>query len=286
MTRTTLRSRALSTAVAAALLTGAGLAGAAPAMADAVELDVSNVTVTITGTPKVGNTLTVTTDGWPAGTELSYQWTAGGGNFGGPIQNATGTSYVVTSAEIGLWVGIYIEGSLDGFENNWVNAAHADVAFVDQQPAGAAPVADSSQLPGYLAGVEAQQYSADEVDLPTGDIDPSQDRTANVPWFNADSYVDVYAYSSPVRVGTFPVVGGYVQVPLSSGILSSLGKGAHTLVLTGQSSGRVSAVSFRLAETLAATGVSPAAGPAALAALAFVLGGAVLVMRRRKDVAA
>ena len=242
--------------------------------------------MTITGTPKVGNTLTVTTSGWPDDTELAYQWSFNGGNFGGPIDGQTGTSYVVTSDLIGMWVGVVVIGNLDGYEETWESAGLSTAVFVDQQPAGAAPVADSSQLPGYLAGVGAQSYAAQDAGLPTGDIDPSQARTATIPWFSADSFVDVYAYSKPVLVGTFPVVGGEVQIPLSSSLLSGLGAGNHTLVVTGQTSGTVSSVSFRLAATLAATGVSPAAAPIALAALAFVLGGVLLVTRRRLEAAA
>ncbi len=290
MTRTTLRNRVLTAALASALLVGGSLAGAAPAMAAAGDppLDTSGVTVTISGTPKVGQTLTVTTSGWHPDAVLSYQWSFNGGNYGGPIDGETGTSYTVTSDLIGLWVGVSVIGQVDGFEDGWESAGLADVVFTDQAAPAAAPVADSSGLAAYLAGrgPDATSHTPADAGLPSGELDPTKGYTATILVGAGDSYVDVFAYSAPVRIGTFAVVGGQVQVPLTASTLAALGAGTHTLVTLGQSSGKVNSVQFSIASTLAATGVSTDAVPFALAGVALVLGGVLLVVRRRKDVAA
>lgn len=65
-----------------------------------------------------------------------------------------------------------------------------------------------------------------------GGLDPSEPLVGELPWpFVEDSFVDVYAYSVPVYLGTFPVVGGNVQL---SADISALAPGTHRLVFVGQ----------------------------------------------------
>nr|WP_246416235.1 carboxypeptidase regulatory-like domain-containing protein [Nocardioides luti] len=52
-------------------------------------------TPTITGTPKVGNTLSTTTTGWPSTSTVTNQWK----RDGAPIDGATGATYVLTPAD-------------------------------------------------------------------------------------------------------------------------------------------------------------------------------------------
>lgn len=97
--------------------------------------------------------------------------------------------------------------------------------------------------------------------------------------------MDVYAYSTPVLVGSFPVVDGVAQIILSPKVLGQLDAGAPTLVITGQSSGAVQAVSLSIVATLAETG-SNAAAPITASALLLLLGGALVAVRRRRSVQA
>ncbi|UAJ81604.1 LPXTG cell wall anchor domain-containing protein [Leifsonia sp. ZF2019] len=119
-------------------------------------------------------------------------------------------------------------------------------------------------------------------------LDPTKGYTASVEWTSADSFVDVYVYSTPILLGSFPVVDGKVQVTLSADVLAQLAAGSHTLVLVGQSSGGVQAVALSVAAVtttaaLAATG-SDAAIPATIGGLLVLLGAAgVLVARRRRS---
>lgn len=242
---------------------------------------IEGAVVTVAGDYTVGATLTLTTSGWPEGTELGYQWGWGTGAMGSEIEGATGTSYTISSDMVGRYVSVIVTGTLAGYSETWISS------FVDvrvtalEQPAAPAPVASSADLAGFLAAAGVAPLPASEVGLPAGELNPGTAQTATVPWEAGDSFVDVYMYSTPVLVGSFPVVDGSVQITLSPALLQQLEAGAHTLVITGQSSGEVKAVSLTLAATLAATGAD-VVGPITAAALLFMLGAALVVVRRRQ----
>lgn len=253
-------------------------------------------TVTITGDPVVGNVLTATTSGWPAGTTLSYQWGFSGGEYGGPIDGATANTYKVAADKVGMKLVVLVTGSKDGFTPTTESffmptavtaakpstpASTTPTPAPQPKPAAAAPAGDSGGLAVYLDGRGVTAQSQTSVGLPAGSLNPGQDYTATLDWTAADSYVDVYLYSTPTFVGTFPVVNGTAKITLSEAVLSELEAGNHTLVVTGQSSGAVQAVSLTVADALASTGFN-AGGPLAIAVLLLLLGGALLVVRRRR----
>lgn len=68
-------------------------------------------------------------------------------------------------------------------------------------------------------------------------LDPSQRLSGELPWENPlDDFVDVFAFSEPVPLGTFPVVDGAVQLDAD---ISALADGTHRLLFIGQVSGDV-----------------------------------------------
>lgn len=244
-------------------------------------VDNSNATAVISGTPVVGNVLTTTTTGWPEGTVLTYEWGYNGGQFGGGIDGATSSTYTVTDEFVGLTIVSIVTGSLEGYEPSTVFSTTDALVTAPQVAAAAAPVADSTALAAYLAAQDVTVATQESAGLPAGSLNPGQAHTATVDWFSGDSFVDVYAYSTPTLVGTFPVIDGKVQIVLSPAMLSSLAAGTHTLVITGQSSGAVQAVAFSISKTLAATGVNPML-PLGSAALLLLLGAALVIVRRRR----
>ncbi|RNE67264.1 carboxypeptidase-like regulatory domain-containing protein [Cryobacterium tepidiphilum] len=237
-------------------------------------------TAKITGTAEVGQVLTGSTTGWPAGTKLSYQWGFNGGQFGGPIDGATGTTLKLTKDLVGMQIVFIVTGTNDGFAPTSASAFGPHVAAA-KKDAAAAPAGDSGGLAVYLEGRGVTAQSQTSAGLPAGDLNPGEDYEAELKWTATDSYVDVYLYSTPTLVGTFPVVNGAVQITLSAEVLSELEAGNHTLVVTGQSSGAVQAVALTVADMLAATGFNTG-GPLAIAALLLLLGAALLVVRRRR----
>ncbi len=64
----------------------------------------------ISGTAQVGKTLTATAGSWPAGTALSYRWTADGKTVAG----ATGRTLKVTKALQGKRIAVQVTGTLAG----------------------------------------------------------------------------------------------------------------------------------------------------------------------------
>ena len=68
-------------------------------------------TPTVTGTHKVGQTLTATAGNWDSGVTLNYQWVRDGVKING----AASASYVVTPGDFGKNVGVEVTGALAGY---------------------------------------------------------------------------------------------------------------------------------------------------------------------------
>jgi len=83
-------------------------------------------TPTISGTAKVGATLTAAPGAWePAATVFTYQWNRGGS----AISGATSTTYVPTTADLGATLTVAVTGTLSGYTTTTkTSAATAAVA--------------------------------------------------------------------------------------------------------------------------------------------------------------
>lgn len=257
--------------------------------------DIEGGTVTISGDSVVGNTLKGSTTGWPAGTTLTYQWGEGFGRYGGEVEGATALDYTLTSAEAGGTMVLLVYGSLDGFATTMQRAFAETTVSSPLKPAALAT--DSAALSTSLAAANVTVEPQASAGLPAGALNPKNAYSATFEWMHIrDSYVDAYVYSQPTLVGSFAVIDGVVQIPLSAALLSSLPAGTHTLVITGQTSGLTQAVSLQVApsavtavragntvragSTLAETGAS-AAWPLTAAAVFLLLGAVLLLSRRR-----
>jgi len=254
------------------------IAGADFALASPVTMlaDLTPGTVAITGAPVVGNVLTATTAGWPADATLTYEWFYSCGQCGGPIDGETASSYTVTEAVVSYWVGVIVTGAMAGYSDVSVDAILEDQTSAPKKTSAPAP----TNLADYLADNGSTPAAQTSTGLPAGALNSGTSQSANVDWFAPDSFVDVYMYSTPILVGTFPVVNGVAQIPLSSQLLGQLAAGNHTLVITGQSSGAVQSVALSVAAMLAATGFDPAV-PVTVASLLTLMGGALVMARRR-----
>lgn len=248
-------------------------------------------TATLSGSPVVGQTLTVTTADWPAGTTFHYEWFWDGGQMGSDIPGVTGTSYTVTNEVVTRKIGVIVTGSLAGFTSAGATARNETPVTAPQQAAAAPPVANSTDLPAFFAANGVTPLSQNDAGLGRAPLNPGLSQVLSLPWTGLDTYTDVLAYSSPTAIGTFPVVNGSVQIALTPAVLAKLGAGAHTLVVVGQSSGSVQAVSFSIAAapTAAAAAANPLANTGAnatesiaAASVLLLLGAALVVVRRRR----
>ncbi|MFT3942414.1 MAG: leucine-rich repeat domain-containing protein [Ancrocorticia sp.] len=68
-------------------------------------------TPTITGTVKVGSTLTAVPGKWTSGTAFTYQWYAAGK----AIKNATKSTFVLTEAQLGDTISVKVTGTKTGY---------------------------------------------------------------------------------------------------------------------------------------------------------------------------
>ncbi len=251
--------------------------------------------VTVTGSPVVGETLTATvgpvtdTAGTPVpNATTSFNWGYGRGQSGDEITGATGLTVVVPEEAVGGTIGYTGYLRAQGFRPTIVSS-NGLLVSAPVKTARPAPVADSSELGAYLDSLYVERAAADTAGLPAK-VEQGKAQVADIEWWGGDSYVDVYAYSAPVFIGTFAVVDGRVSLTLTPEMLAQLGEGAHTLVYVGQSSGSVQAVAFEVGGPVAAgarlaeTGTDPLL-PIGFAGALLVLGAGVLVARRRSALA-
>ncbi|GAA3876857.1 hypothetical protein GCM10022381_19250 [Leifsonia kafniensis] len=238
-------------------------------------------TVTLSGDHVAGGTLTATPAGWPAGTTFSYQWgaVAPGQQNSGDIHDFDAAQLPVTAELAGKLIWVQAIGHLDGFADGY---STGNTSSTPQLPIAAAPVADSADLAAFLEAAGSAPLTQTAAGLPAGDLNPTQSYSANVPFAGSDSFVDAYLYSSPISVGSFPVVNGVAQVTLSADVLGQLAAGSHTLVVVGQFSGTVSSVTISVAAVLAETGANPAPLGATAALLALLGVAALVAVRRRR----
>jgi hypothetical protein len=232
--------------------------------------------VQVTGDQIVGHTVQGEVSGFPAGTRVEYQWGFSTGQSGDTLEDVNDPTLVVPRSVAGYFLALTVTAFLEGYTPTSESYFSA-VRTVDPQrdPIGA-PVADSAELDEFLTLAGATRGTSESAGLPAGGLDPAEDYSAAIAWQSPDSFVDVYAFSAPVFVGTFAVIDGTLTVSLSSDLLSEIEVGVHTLVAVGQSSGAVQSVAFATGPTLASTGFD-AGLPLGIAMVLLLLGAALLL---------
>ncbi|MDR2996666.1 MAG: hypothetical protein LBU78_00940, partial [Microbacterium sp.] len=107
-------------------------------------------TPTISGTTRVGSTLTARPGSWTAGTAFGYQWLANGSNISG----ATGATLALSSAMVGKQISVRVTGSQSGYASKAVTSAKtAKVSY----PGRTAPI-DTWNCPAW-APIKGNQGS-------------------------------------------------------------------------------------------------------------------------------
>lgn len=105
-------------------------------------------TPAISGTPVVGGTLTATPGTWaPTGATFTYQWLADGS----PIDDATGTTLVLTSDQVGKRIAVLVTAQLDGRVTTTAASAATDAVLAGILP-GAVMVSGSATVGSTLTG--------------------------------------------------------------------------------------------------------------------------------------
>ena len=123
----------------------------------------------ITGTAAVGQTLTATSDGWPAGTALSYSWAIDGEPVvsDAPVLRmaraaAPGAQFVVPADALGKRITVTVTGTLDGFRAGSVTSAATAAVGPALNPGGGVTTPGGGTTPG------AGQLGQTGAELPIG----------------------------------------------------------------------------------------------------------------------
>lgn len=111
----------------------------------AVEPDEITGTVTVSGTAKVGETLTAVVSGLNEGATAKYEWQANTGADGAyeNIADATAATFVVTEDLVGKTIKVVV--TADGYTGTIESAATAAVVAADEEPV-AAPTVETATL--------------------------------------------------------------------------------------------------------------------------------------------
>jgi hypothetical protein len=244
---------------------------------------------TIDLTQDVAANSTTQTGGWISQKRLgSY---AGPGAFIG----RTLSTYLAEIDSLEITSMVFGTGSgTTGPTAGWVKDVTFDgVTYTFEQVAAppAPPLATDTDGLANLIEDQGLDVEADTSNFQaTGANDDLSSIDANLPlsgvfvWAGqADAFVDVYAYSTAVFVGSFPVING--NVVLTNVDLSHLLPGDHHLVFQGQTSGALAVIGVTVAEApgeLARTGSDIRLVALGGCAFALVLVGLVLVRRMKK----
>lgn len=92
--------------------------------------DLTTTTPTITGTAKVGQTVTADTTGWTDGTQFTYQWFVNGQAIAG----ATQSIYQLTKTDANQTVTVQVTGKLAGYNDATLTSDSIKVAPVASTP--------------------------------------------------------------------------------------------------------------------------------------------------------
>jgi len=93
----------------------------------------STPTPVVTGTPRVGETLSAAAGTWDPGVTLDYQWSADGT----PVPGATAPTYAVPAGDLGRQLSVTVTGSRAGYAT--VSRTSAPTAVVTPGVLGSAP---------------------------------------------------------------------------------------------------------------------------------------------------
>ena len=124
--------------------------------------------VTITGTPKIGETLTAEVEGTPNGATLSYQWYRGNE----AISGATGNTYTPVAAE-DVGKRIKVEVSASGYNGTLTAQTSSTVAKADAEPVRDVVIISTTENNITIETHEGEEYgcveyvSQEDFQLPT-----------------------------------------------------------------------------------------------------------------------
>jgi len=268
--------------------------------------------------PSVSTTSTVTispTDSASTGTAVTVTGTVSPSNAVGSIEildgetslgegTVAGGVFTVETFALGVGSHSFTATFTPDNPENYLVSTSATVTFSvnEKELPAEPPAANTDRLQEIIKTLDLNVSATTDSFVSSGategnaldSLDVSKPFSGTLPWSDtSDSFVDVYAYSTPVFLGTFPVINGTVQI---TGVnLSELAAGGHQLVFIGQTSDTVSVMAITVAAVEAAavvpasssdrlpvTGSAPAVLPIGAASILLLLGSGLLIAGARR----
>lgn len=217
-------------------------------------------TPSITGTAKVGSTVTAAPGEWTAGTAFSFQWLADGQ----PVDGATSAAFSIPSQLAGRTLSVRVSGTLDGFTPAEATSPEVPVSAAEPTENDPTIVIGSKTV---VVGGSLEVSGSD---------------------FVAGAQLKLELHSAPVALGTATAsAAGTFSTTVT--IPASVSPGAHELVVIFQDGTElrtavdVTAAPSPDAEQLAKTGAGFLLPAVWTASVLLVLGGQLLVRRRARQ---
>lgn len=174
-------------------------------------------TVSVTGTPKIGETLTAVTEDTPSGASLTYQWY----RDDTPISGADGRTYTPSEAEdVGKIIKVAVEA--DGYEDSLTAQTSGTVAKADATAATTVKVLSITKDSIRIETVSGYAYACKPADADAPSADEWQETgefTGLTP--NTKYYIYWYIKETPTHNAS-PVVYGEITTAIDDAkVLSS-----------------------------------------------------------------
>jgi hypothetical protein len=262
----------------------------------------STVTISPTGSASTGTAVTVTGTVSPSNAVGSIEILDGETSLG--EGTVAGGVFTVETFALGVGSHSFTATFTPDNPENYLVSTSATVTFSvnEKELPAEPPAANTDRLQEIIKTLDLNVSATTDSFVSSGategnaldSLDVSKPFSGTLPWSDtSDSFVDVYAYSTPVFLGTFPVINGTVQI---TGVnLSELAAGGHQLVFIGQTSDTVSVMAITVAAVEAAavvpasssdrlpvTGSAPAVLPIGAASILLLLGSGLLIAGARR----
>ncbi len=173
----------------------------------------------IIGSPNIGSTLTADAGTWTDGTELSYQWSAGGT----PITDATDSQYVLRSSDLGQTIMVAVTGTLLGYEDKTITSVPTEAVGDDIFTAGTPFITGTAKVDSVL--------TANPGAWMPGTVFTYQWRVAGTPVAGATGWGFAVRPADAGKTVTVAVTGslaGYSDITVTSAPTATVAKGTFT----------------------------------------------------------
>jgi hypothetical protein len=145
------------------------------AEADVMQVLAPTTAPTITGKAIVGQTLTASSEGWPEGTALSYEWAIDGEPVVSTARAARAadpaTTFTIPASALGTRISVTVTGSLDGFRTGSITSAATAVVVAAAVPGdGGDPDSGGDPDTGGVTDPGDDELSSTGGELPIGGV--------------------------------------------------------------------------------------------------------------------